>query len=101
MAPDMPLPACMDKQQTVSLEKMKNVLSREVGSRFPIKITLKNGDVMVRYVRGFADDQCNILLVSENAFNLALRIVELKDIKSIEYAPEHETASWKVIHAKA
>ena len=91
----------MDKQQTVSLEKMKDVLSREVGSKFPIKITLKNGDVMVRYVRGFADHQCNILLVSENAFNLALRIVELKDIKSIEYAPEHETSSWKVIHAKA
>lgn len=80
---------------------MKDALAREVGSRFPVKITLRNGDVMVRYIRGFADQQSNILLISENAFNLALRILEIKDIKTIEYAPEHATESWKVIHAKA
>lgn len=80
---------------------MKDALAREVGSRFPVKITLKNGDVMVRYIRGFADQQSNILLISENAFNLALRILEIKDIKTLEYAPEHSTESWKVLHAKA
>lgn len=101
MAPNLPEQSCMERQQTVSPQKMKDVLAREVGSRFPIKIILKNGDVMVRYVRGFADQQCNILLISENAFNLALRILEIKDIKTIEYAPEHATESWKVVHAKA
>lgn len=77
---------------------MKEVLAKLVGSKLPLKITLSNGDVLVRYVRGFADQQTNILLISETAFSLALKILEVKDIRTLEFAHEH--ANWTTLYAK-
>lgn len=78
---------------------MKDALAKETGSKFPLKITLKNGEVIVRYIRGFADQQTNILLMSETSYSLALRILEVKDIRTLEYAPENTDGSWRVLHA--
>lgn len=78
---------------------MKDALRKETGSKFPLKITLANGEVMVRYVRGFADQKSNILLISETFHSLALKIVEVKDIRSLEYASENAEGSWKVLRA--
>ncbi len=79
---------------------MKETLAREVDSRFPVKITRKDGEVMVRYFRGFADAQNNILLISENAFTLGLRILEIKDIRTLEYAKENTDGQWRVLHVR-
>ena len=84
----------------VSIQQMKDALEREIGSKLPLKITHKDGEVMVRYIRGFADQQTNILLVSENAYILALKILEVKDIRTLEYAPDNNGRTWQILHAK-
>jgi hypothetical protein len=88
------------EQQTVSMQQMIAALTKEVGSKFPVKITKENGEEMVRYIRGFADAQTNILLISETSFTLALKIIEVKDIRKLEYASVNSEGKWKVLHAK-
>jgi len=78
---------------------MKDALAKEAGSRFPMKITLANGEVMVRYIRGFADHKSSILLISENSYSLALKVLEVKDIAKLEYA-EDANSQWKILRAK-
>jgi len=90
----------MAHEQTVSLQQMKDALAKEAGSKFPLKITPKDGEVMVRYIRGFADQKSNILLISENAYSLALKIIEVKDILKLEYAGPNSDGVWKVLHSK-
>ena len=55
----------MEQIEVVTIQQMKDTLAKEAGSKFPLKITLKNGEVIIRYVRGFADQQSNILLISD------------------------------------
>lgn len=78
---------------------MTAALTREAGSKFPVRITTSDGEEMVRYIRGFADQQMNIVLVSENAYSLALKIVEVKNIRKLEYA-ENAEGAWKTLYAK-
>jgi hypothetical protein len=78
---------------------MKDALSKEIGSKFPLRITRANGEELVRYVRGFADQQTNILLISETSYSLAMTILEVKDIRKLEYA-EDADSNWKVLYAK-
>ena len=82
------------------MQQMVAVLAKEVGSKFPVKITKSDGEDIVRYVRGFADAQTNILLISETSYSLALKILEVKDIRKLEYASENSGGEWKVLHAK-
>lgn len=79
---------------------MKEVLATQVGTKYPLKITRKEGEVTVCYFRGFADQQSNIVLVSENSYSLAMKIVELKDIRSLEYVPENTQGRPRVLQAK-
>jgi hypothetical protein len=88
------------EQQTVSMQQMIAVLTKEVGSRFPVKITKSDGEEIVRYIRGFADAQTKILLISESSYSLALKIIEVKDIRKLEYASENSEGKWKILHAK-
>lgn len=90
----------MKDAETVSLQEMKDSLARNTSSRFPCKITLANGDVIVRYIRGFADHKSNIVLISENAHTLALRILEVKEIRQLEFGRENSDGQWKVLQAK-
>ena len=101
MAPVMYKGGNMQKEQMVSIQQIKDALTSNIGSRFPVKITLRNGDVLVRYVRGFADQQTNILLISDNAHTLALRILEIKEITTLEFGMENSGAEWKVLHVKS
>ena len=75
-------------------------LTKEVGSKFPVKITKSDGEELVRYIRGFADAQANILLISETSYSLALKIIEVKEIRKLEYASENSSGKWKVLRAK-
>ena len=88
------------KEQTVTLQQLKDALLKEAGQKFPIKIIQTDGEELVRYIRGFADQQQNILLISETSFSLAMKILELKDISRIEYAIENSGGAWKVLHVK-
>jgi hypothetical protein len=89
-----------EKERLVTIQQMKETLSSQLGSKFPVKFTRKDGEVLVRYLRGFADSDCNILLIAENPYNLALKVLEVKDIRTLEFAPEHSRETWKVLHAK-
>ena len=88
------------KVQMASIQQMREALTKEIGSKFPVKITRKDGEEMVRYIRGFADAQNNILLISETSFSLALKILELEEIRTVEYGQEKSGGVWRVIHAK-
>ena len=74
---------------------MKDALKKIVGSGLPVRITLKDGEVLVRHVRGFADQQSNILLISETSYDLGMKILEIKEISVLEYAVE--AGNWKVL----
>ena len=78
---------------------MKDALANEIGSKLPVKITTADGVEIVRYIRGFADPQTNIALISETSYSLALKILEVKDIRKLEYA-ENAEGNWKVLYAK-
>lgn len=90
----------MNRQELVTLIQMKEVLNRHTGSKFPLKITMKDGEVLVRFARGFADQQRNILLVSETSYSLALKLVEVKDIRTVAFASENNPGEWLILHAK-
>jgi hypothetical protein len=90
----------MQNEQLVSIQQMKDVLYKQTGSKLPVKITDKDGEVMVRHIRGFADPQSNIVLISETSYSLAMKILEVKDIRTLQYAPENSDGTWKTLHAK-
>lgn len=89
----------MEQIQVVTIQQMKDTLAKEAGSKFPLKITLKNGEVIIRYVRGFADQQSNILLISDNPYSLAMRILEIKDIRMLQFANENTDGQWRTLQA--
>jgi hypothetical protein len=84
----------MEQETFVSTQQMKDALERMVGSRFPVRITLGTGDVIVRYIRGFADQQTDIVLISETSYSLAMKIVEVKEIAVLEFANEKSDGTW-------
>jgi hypothetical protein len=90
----------MKQKEMVSLQQMKEALRRKIGSKFPVKITTVGGERVVRYIRGFADTNNDILLVAENAHTLALKILEVRDICRLEFAHEHSEGEWKTLAAK-
>lgn len=90
----------MQQESFVTMSQMKEALGKMAGSKFPVKITVSNGDVLVRYVRGFADQQSNIVLTSETSYSIAMKITEVKDIAVLEYAQEKSNGGWVTMHAK-
>src|SRR5690349_24735096 len=90
----------MNQKKMVSLQQMKEALGKKAGSRFPVKITKVNGEALVRYIRGFADADRNIVLMADNAHTLALRILEVKDICRLEFAHENSDGNWEILAAK-
>ncbi len=88
------------KEQMVTMQQMKDALAKLVGSKFPLKITLVTGDEIIRYLRGFADAQRNVLLISENAYTLAMKIIEVREIATVEFASPEDPDEWRVLRAK-
>lgn len=79
---------------------MKSALAKLVGSKFPVKITPRDGETIIRYVRGFADQQSDVLLISETSFSMALKIIEVVNIKKLEFATDGTDGTWQVLLAK-
>jgi hypothetical protein len=67
-----------------NIEKLRNRLVSCAGSDAPFCIKKKNDEVVVTYIRGFADPDCNIVLVSEESHSLRMNIIEIKDIEEIQ-----------------
>jgi hypothetical protein len=84
----------------VSVQQIKAALAQEVGASNPLKITNKNGDVMVRFIRGFADNQNNILLLSEKFETTGLKILEVNEIFAVEYFDEIKQDFSKKLQAR-
>lgn len=91
----------MKTEQKVSIRRMKEALLKEVGNPFPLKITHTGGEIMVGYIRGFADSQTNILIISKTPYSIGLRILEIKDIFMVEYlGPDKALGSSEILRAK-
>lgn len=91
----------MKSEHIVSIQQMKDALIKEADSKFPLKITRKDGESIVGYIRGFADQQTNILLISETPYSLGLKIIEIKDIRIVEYPQvDKGSGSPKILRAK-
>lgn len=89
----------MERVNFVSMQQMKETLARLTGSKFPVKVELLNGEVIVRYIRGFADQQSSIALISETSYSLAMKIVEVKEIAALEFAGDND-GGWVRLIAK-
>jgi len=72
------------RDQQVSVETMRARLSDYVGSQKPFCIKKKNDEVLVTFIRGFADSDHNIVLISEKSQSLGMNIIEIKNIQEIK-----------------
>ena len=62
---------------------MKALLSHCVGSPEPFCIKKKNNEVVVTFIRGFADADQNIVLISEKRNSTGMNFIEIKNIREI------------------
>jgi hypothetical protein len=62
---------------------MKALLSHCVGSPAPFYIKKKNDEVVVTFIRGFADPDQNIVLISEKLTSTGMNFIEIKNIQEI------------------
>ena len=64
-------------------DRMRATLSACVGSTEPFCIKKKDEEVLVTFIRGFADPERNIVLISEKKQSLGMNILEIKNIQEI------------------
>ena len=76
---------------------MKEALADVAGSNFPVTLTTADGETKVAYLRGFADSNKNVALLSETSYSLALQILEVQDIATLTYTsqPNGETERFR------
>ena len=71
------------KRTEQTMDRMRATLSNCVGSTEPFYIKKKDDKVIVTFIRGFADPDKNILLISEKVHSLGMHILEIKHIQEI------------------
>ena len=64
-------------------QNVKQALLNCMGSREPYRIKKKNDEVVVTFIRGFADADQNIVLISEKLTSMGMNIIEIKNIREI------------------
>jgi hypothetical protein len=67
-----------------AIDTMRATLLSCVGSQEPFYIKKKNDEVVVTFIRGFADPDKNIVLISEKSKSLGMNIIEIKNIQEIQ-----------------
>lgn len=67
-----------------NIDKMRDRLINCVGTGEPFCIKKKNNEVVVTFIRGFADPDRNIVLISEKSHSLGMNIIEIKNIEEIQ-----------------
>jgi hypothetical protein len=81
----------MKPEQLVSIQQMKNHLILAGETNRPVKITKKDGKIVDVFIRGFADQQTNIVLFSETPASIALKVFEVKDIRMLQIMDDNNT----------
>ena len=69
--------------KALQFDIMKALLSHCVGSPEPFYIKKKNDEVVVTFIRGFADADRNIVLISEKPTSTGMNFIEIKNIREI------------------
>ena len=69
---------------TVTQDDLKILLLKCVGSRYPIKIILKDNVITDAYMRGFADSDCTVMILSDDDHDAFIHEIKIQDVKSIE-----------------
>ena len=72
------------RDQQLTVENMRATLADYVGSHRPFCIKKKNDEMLVTFIRGFADSDHNIVLISEKSHSLGMNIIEIKNIQEIK-----------------
>ncbi len=67
-----------------NIDTMRARLLNCVGSQEPFYIRKKNDEIVVTFIRGFADPDRNIVLISEKSHSLGMNIIEIKNIQEIK-----------------
>lgn len=71
-----------DSQRNIA--NIRTQLLDFVGSQEPIFIRKRNDEVVVKFIRGFADPDRNIVLISEESHSRGMNIIEIKNIQEIQ-----------------
>jgi hypothetical protein len=74
-----------------NIELMRETLISCAGTEEPFCIRKKNDEVVVTFVRGFADPDRNIILISDKPHSWGMNIIEIKNIQQIY--PYRQTAA--------
>jgi hypothetical protein len=69
--------------KALQINIMKALLSHCIGSPEPFYIKKKNDEVVVTFIRGFADADQNIVLISEKLTSMGMNFIEIKNIQEI------------------
>jgi hypothetical protein len=89
----------LKKESSISLKEMREIMAQRAGSKFPVRITTREGEELIRYVRGFADAEGEMVLLSETSYSMSMKIMEIKDIAILEFS-EGDDAPWVKYTAK-
>jgi hypothetical protein len=66
------------------IERMRNRLIHCTGTGVPFYIRKKNDEVVITFVRGFADPDRNIILISQESHSRGMNFIEIKNIQEIQ-----------------
>ena len=66
-----------------NIDKMRETLIHCVGTGEAFCIKKKNDEVVVTFVRGFADNDRNIVLISKESHSRGMNFIEIKNIEEI------------------
>jgi hypothetical protein len=69
--------------KALQIDIMKALLSHCVGSPEPFYIKKKSDEVVVTFIRGFADADQTIVLISEKLTSMGMNFIEIKNIQEI------------------
>jgi hypothetical protein len=72
------------KNANSQIERMRERLIRCAGSGEPFCIKKKNDEVVITFVRGFADTDRNIILISQESHSRGMNFIEIKNIQEIQ-----------------
>jgi hypothetical protein len=67
-----------------TVDKMRETLMNCVVAGEPFCIKKKNDEIVVTFVRGFADPDRNIILISEKSHSIGMNFIEIKHIQEVQ-----------------
>jgi len=68
----------------IVMEEIKANLQRNIGTGLPLQIKSKDAEIQTVFIRGFADEKHNIVLISQTPDSLGVNIIEIKNILEIK-----------------